>query len=79
VLATTGDEFAFAVRRCYLSSGVYDHADAHCAEPYRPDMQDDFQFYGEAEGTSRDDAGQGHRSTLRLEVEVLGHWVMVPP
>ncbi len=74
VLASPGDEFVFTGRRCYLSSGVSDYIDARCMEPYRPDMQDDFKFYGEAETTYLDDEGEKHASQMQMEIP--GHWIV---
>jgi hypothetical protein len=47
----TGTEFLFSIRRCHLSSGVYDAQETHlfCNDPESPvfDIGSEFQFQGE--------------------------------
>jgi hypothetical protein len=42
-----GEEFMFLTGRCHLSSGFDDYTHADCHEPYHPNLQDDFEFFGE--------------------------------
>jgi hypothetical protein len=47
VIFRPGEEFMFLTGRCHLSTGFYDYVHAHCHEPYQPNLQDDFELYGE--------------------------------
>ena len=64
------------VKRCYLSSeGALDYHEARCQEAYRPDMQDDFKFFGEALGTHQiPEQEKAHSFTIKLSVP--GHWIV---
>jgi hypothetical protein len=47
VIFRPGDEFRFYTGRCYLSRGFYDYIHVSCYEEYRPNLQSDFEFFGE--------------------------------
>jgi hypothetical protein len=47
VIFRPGEEFMFLTGRCHLSSGFDDCTHADCHEPYQPNLQDDFEFFGE--------------------------------
>ena len=69
VIFKPGGEFLFTTQRCYLSSGFYDYIHTLCGEPYRLNMQADFEFFGEMEIVQGDEL---YRSQSKVPV----HWVV---
>jgi hypothetical protein len=68
VIFRPGQEFIFFTGRCHLSSGIYDYVHAYCSELYQPNLQDDFEFFGEIAAPRGD-------NTVFCKSRVPANWV----